>query len=64
MDVFYWHIGNNSPVIKLYRLLQLIITCTFYLIIEINVVLWRLVGGRLDQCSINRRCHGRIAFGH
>ena len=23
-----------------------------------------VVGGRLDQCSINRRCHGTIAFGH
>ena len=23
-----------------------------------------LVGGRLDQRSINRRCYGRIAFGH
>ena len=23
-----------------------------------------LVGGRLDQCSINRRCHGTITFGH
>ena len=23
-----------------------------------------LVGGRLDQRSINRRCHGTIAFGH
>ena len=23
-----------------------------------------VVGGRLDQCSINRRCHDTIAFGH
>ena len=23
-----------------------------------------VVGGRLDQRSINRRCHGTIAFGH
>ena len=25
---------------------------------------WTLVGGQLEQCSINRQCHGRIAFGH
>ena len=25
---------------------------------------YRLVGGRLDQRSINRRCHGTITFGH
>ena len=23
-----------------------------------------IVGGRLDERSINRRCHGTIAFGH
>ena len=23
-----------------------------------------LVGGRLDECSINRQSHGTIAFGH
>ena len=27
-------------------------------------VIFLVVGGRLDECSINRRCHGTIAFGH
>ena len=29
-----------------------------------NFQVYLLVGGRLDQRSINRRCHGTIAFGH
>ena len=34
------------------------------IIILLCIILWRVVGGRLDERSINRRCHGTIAFGH
>ena len=29
-----------------------------------HVMRCTVVGGQLDQHSINRRCHGTIAFGH
>ena len=62
--IYMWIFFASAICMQYWLCRALVEVCALRLLLLILLFVLLLVGGRLDQRSINRRCHGKIAFGH